>query len=104
VCIAIRENQVRTGREAGFAALYGSGGAWVALFHEHEGDAGTERLRDAAVAGRFATIDHWTIDHWTCAAAYDACRAAATPRDAELDAQGDALSIAERLVGRFDRD
>jgi len=92
----IWEYEVRDGCEADFAALYGAGGAWVALFREHAGYAGTELLRDSAQPLRFVTIDRWTSQ-----AAYDAFLAAARPRYVEIDARGDGLTSAERCLGRF---
>lgn len=95
--VVIWEYEVRAEHADAFAALYGTDGAWVALFREHDGFVGTELLRDAANPDRFASIDRWISE-----AAYDAFLAAAKPRYAEIDAQGDALTASERLVGRFD--
>lgn len=91
------EYDVHAGREGEFAALYGGGGAWVALFREYAGYLGTELLRDAAQPQRFVTIDRWISP-----AAYDAFLAAAKPRYADIDALGDALTVHERCVGRFE--
>jgi heme-degrading monooxygenase HmoA len=91
----IWEYEVHAGREGDFAALYGDEGAWVALFREYAGYLGTELLRDSGT-GRFITIDRWTSQ-----AGYDAFLAAARPRYADIDALGDALTSAERCIGRF---
>jgi heme-degrading monooxygenase HmoA len=93
----IWEYEVRAGAEAEFAALYGRDGAWVALFRRHDGYVGTELWRDAGTDNRFATIDRWTS-----AQAYDAFLTAAQPDYAQIDARGDALTCAERCLGRFD--
>jgi heme-degrading monooxygenase HmoA len=91
----IWEYEVHAGREGDFTALYGGEGAWVALFREYAGYLGTELLRDSET-GRFITIDRWTSP-----ASYDAFLAAAQPRYADIDALGDALTSAERRIGRF---
>ena len=96
--VVIWEYEVRAGCENAFAALYGSHGEWVALFREFEGYIGTDLLRgmDATPGARFVTIDRWTSQ-----AAYDAFLTAAEPRYAHIDARGDALTSAERCLGRF---
>ena len=100
--VVIWEYEVRAGCEAAFAALYGADGDWVALFREYEGYLGTELLRatatpDSDPASRFATIDRWVSQ-----AAYDAFLSAEKPRYAQIDASGDALTVAERCIGRFE--
>ena len=91
------EYEVHAGREGEFAALYGGGSTWVALFREYAGYIGTELLHDITQPQRFVTIDRWTSP-----AAYDAFLAAAKPRYADIDALGDALTVDERCVGRFE--
>jgi len=93
----IWEYEVRAGCEADFAALYGDDGAWVALFREYAGYIGTELLRDCGQTARFVTVDRWVSQ-----AAYGAFLATAKPRYAEIDALGDAVTSAERCLGRFD--
>ena len=95
--VVIWEFQVRAGCEGGFAALYGGEGAWVALFRESADYLGTELLRDSARPGRFVTVDRWASG-----AAYEAFLAAAKPRYAQIDAQGDGLTSSERCLGRFE--
>jgi heme-degrading monooxygenase HmoA len=95
--VVIWEYEVHAESEAGFLALYGDKGAWVALFGEYPGYVGTELLRDASQPQRFVTIDRWTSP-----AAYDAFLAAAKPRYTDIDALGDALTVDERCVGRFE--
>lgn len=92
----IWEYDVRPQDDAAFVALYGADGAWTALFREHRGYAGTELLRDERVSGRYLTIDRWAS-----AADYDAFLASRPARYADLDRRGDALTVAERLVGRY---
>ena len=90
----IWEYEVNAGAEAAFEALYGTEGAWVALFREYDGYVGTELLRRED--GRYLTIDRWRSE-----AAYDAFLTAAKPRYAQIDALGDALTSAEQRIGRF---
>lgn len=92
----IWEYEVPAGCEDDFTALYGSEGAWVALFREYAGYLGTELLRDSGT-GRFVTIDRWTSQ-----AAYDAFLADAEPHYADIDALGEALTSDERCLGRFE--
>lgn len=87
--------QLRPGAHAAFEALYGPDGDWVALFREHAGYLGTELLRDEASG------DYLTIDRWASQADYDAFLAAEKPRYAQIDARGDALTLSERRIGRY---
>lgn len=93
--IAIWEYDVRNGAEREFEALYGADGAWVRLFAQYAGYLGTELLRDAG-SGRYLTIDRWHS-----AEAYAAFLGAARESYASLDAAGDALTVAERCIGRY---
>jgi heme-degrading monooxygenase HmoA len=95
--VVIWEYQAHAGREGEFAALYGGEGAWVALFRGYAGYVGTELLHDATQPQRFVTIDRWTSQ-----SAYDAFLATAKPAYADIDALGDALTVHERCVGRFE--
>jgi heme-degrading monooxygenase HmoA len=107
--VVIWEYDVPAGREDAFAALYGNQGAWVGLFREFEGYIGTELLRDArephahdaAGQGPARVVHFMTIDRWTSQAAYDAFLTAAESRYAHIDARGDALTAAERCLGRY---
>jgi heme-degrading monooxygenase HmoA len=95
--VVIWEYEVHAGREGEFAALYRGEGAWVALFREYAGYAGTELLRDSMQPQRFVTIDRWISQ-----TAYEAFLAAANPGYAKIDALGDALTSNERCLGRFE--
>lgn len=91
----IWEYEVREGCEAAFEALYGDG-EWVALFREYDGYVGTELLRDADQPRRFMTIDRWSS-----ADAYATFLTAAKPHYEQIDARGDALTVAERRIGIY---
>lgn len=92
--VTVWEYEVRAGAETAFEALYGADGAWVALFREQPGYLRTELLRGGD--GRYLTLDRWRA-----AQDYTDFRAHLPPRYAELDAQGDALTLAERHLGAF---
>jgi heme-degrading monooxygenase HmoA len=89
------EYEVRPGAEAAFEKLYGSGGDWAALFGEQDGYVGTELLRGDRPY-RYLTIDRWQSERH-----YDTFLANAGARYARIDAQGDALTVVERKIGRF---
>jgi len=91
------EYRVRNGCEAEFEALYGPGGAWVALFRGHAGYVGTELLRGLE-DGRYLSLDRWASE-----AAYAAFLAATGPAYAAIDARGDLLTLEERHLGAWRR-
>ncbi|WP_158549244.1 antibiotic biosynthesis monooxygenase family protein [Lysobacter silvisoli] len=93
--MAIWQYEVRAGAEAEFETLYGADGAWVTLFREHAGYLGTDLLRDAD-SGRYLSIDRWRSE-----ADYRSFLAADPTRYANLDAQGDALTLSERRIGHY---
>lgn len=93
--VTVWEYEVRPGAEAAFEALYGPDGAWVALFREHPGYLRTELLLGDR-RGHYLTFDRWRS-----AQDYTVFRGHLPPRYAELDAQGDALTLAERHIGQF---
>ena len=94
--VVIWEYDVHEGSQAAFEALYGSDGEWVALFREYDGYAGTQLLRAIGHPNRFMTIDHWSSPE-----AYAAFLTASKPRYEQIDARGDALTIAERRIGAY---
>ena len=96
--VIIRDCAACEERADAFAMLHGTHGAWVARFREHDGFVCTERRRDATHPDRCDSIDRGRS-----AAADEAFLAAATPRYAVIEAQGDALTVSERRIGRFDR-
>ena len=96
--VTIWEFTVRPGAEAAFEELYGPAGAWVALFRTAPGHLGTELLRPQDDSRRYLTLDRWES-----AEAYAAFRRDRAAEYRALDAAGDALTEAERLVGAFTR-
>ena len=95
--IAVWEFQVQEASRVAFESLYGSGGAWVALFRSDPAYLGSELLVSREHPGRYLTIDRWQS-----AAAYHAFRQPRAQAYAALDAQGDALTAGERRLGEFE--
>jgi heme-degrading monooxygenase HmoA len=93
--VVIWQYEIRPGSEAAFEALYGPEGEWVALFHGYRGYLGTELLRDER------PHHYLTLDRWENEANYAAFQDAAALRYAEIDALGDALTLDERRIGRY---
>ena len=93
--VVIWEYEVRPGSEPAFEALYGNDGAWLALFRQAPAFIGTELLRDEQTGW------YLTIDRWRSAADYAAFLDAHAVQYSQVDAQGDALTIAERRLGRY---
>jgi len=94
--VVIWEYEVRRGSEQAFETLYGAAGAWVELFRQSPAFVGTELLRDDQTGW------YLTIDRWTSASEYAAFIDEVGMRYAQIDAQGSALTIAERRLGRYD--
>lgn len=94
--VIIWEYEVHPGSERAFEALYGHDGAWVGLFRAQAGYLGTELLRDES-------MHHYlTVDRWTSNVDYDDFLAATQSPYAQIDALGDALTVAERRIGRYE--
>jgi heme-degrading monooxygenase HmoA len=98
VLVIVWEFRVRPGAEEAFERAYGPEGDWERLFARGEGWLGTELLRDAEGGGRYLTVDRWAS-----AQAYAAFRAAHGAAYEAVDGRCGALTVEERLVGRFGR-
>lgn len=96
--VLIWEYEVRPECIEAFVAGYGPGGAWARFFRGGEGYLGTDLLRDADCAERFATIDRWLS-----AGHYDRFRAANGERYREIDRAFETLMQRETAVGSFER-
>ncbi|MFD0739187.1 antibiotic biosynthesis monooxygenase [Lysobacter koreensis] len=94
--VTVWEYEVRPGSERAFEGLQGADGAWVELFRAHAGYLGSEVLRDES------TRRYLTIDRWASAADYDRFLEAGQVRYAQIDSLGDALTVTERRLGRFE--
>ena len=93
--VTVWEYEVRLGMEAAFEQLYGEHGAWVRLFREQPGYLRTDLLRGER-HGHYLTVDHWRD-----ARDYTAFQQHQHSRYAQIDAQGDALTLSERHIGTF---
>lgn len=91
------EFQVAPDRVAEFERLYGAGGDWVRLFRRAPGYVRSELHRDLADERRFVSIDYWETR-----AAWDDFRARFAAEFAALDAAGEALTLREAEIGRFE--
>lgn len=60
--VVVWEYQVRSGREAAFAAAYGPDGDWARLFRTDPEFLGTSLLCDVSDPSRFTTIDRWSSE------------------------------------------
>lgn len=94
--VILWEYEVHPGSERAFETLYGHDGAWVGLFRAHAGYLDTELLRDDS-ARRYLTIDRWVSK-----ADYDGFLDASQSQYAQIDALGDALTLTERRIGRYE--
>ena len=57
--VRVWEYEVPGDQVAAFTVAYAADGPWAELFARADGFLGTELYRDAALAGRFLTIDRW---------------------------------------------
>lgn len=94
--VIIWQYEVRPSSERAFEALYGHDGDWVRLFRAQAGYIGTELLRDEAMRR------YLTIDRWSSKADYDGFLEAAQSQYAQIDALGDALTLTEHRIGRYE--
>lgn len=79
-----------------FQELYGSDGAWAALFRRYPGFAGTRLLQDSASRQRFLTVDSWESE-----SNFAEMRRAAQEEYARLDTECENLTLSEREIGVF---
>ncbi|MCL1635442.1 antibiotic biosynthesis monooxygenase [Luteimonas sp. SX5] len=93
--VVIWQYKVREGAEPAFEALYGSDGAWVALFAEYPAHLGTELLRGER------PDTYLTIDRWSSEDDYLAFLVDAQPRYQRIDEEGDALTASEHRIGTY---
>lgn len=94
--IVVWEYFVSDGKRDEFQRVYSAGGAWTELFRKHPGYLGTELLHDANRPSRYVTIDRWTSEE-----AYRSFREDHRDEYASLDAQCEALTESETLIGYF---
>jgi heme-degrading monooxygenase HmoA len=95
--VLVWEYRVEAAQAAAFERSYGPDGDWARLFRRAEGYLGTQLLRDADDATRYVTLDRWR--HADDFAAFKSRFAADY---SSLDAQCEALTVAEHRLGAFD--
>lgn len=79
---------------AAFERAYGPSGPWAALFRRSAGYLGTELFRSTAETGQYLTVDRWASR-----AAYETAQRRHAKAYAQLDAECDALTVAEKSLG-----
>jgi len=89
--------EARAGRETEFERAYGAAGDWAQLFGTSPGFRGSELLRDSERRRHYSTIDRWASRQ-----AFDEFRRDRAADYDALDARCAALTVSERLVGRFE--
>lgn len=88
---------VRPDRIREFETVYGQEGDWVRLFRRDPAYLRTLLLRDRARPDRFVTIDFWASPE-----AYAAFREKFASELRALDARGEASTVRETPLGKFD--
>ena len=91
------EFRVRAGRQRSFEQAYGPEGDWVQLFRRSEDYLGTELIRDRGLRLRYVTLDHWNSRQ-----AYLRFKKENRRAYQAIDAQCEALTTGEKLIGEFD--
>lgn len=91
------EYQVSFERAVEFEQVYGSPGAWTALFRNASGYLGTDLLHHASEPNRYMTIDRWIT-----AEAYAAFLAEWRKEYDELDVGCEGLTEREIPLGKWE--
>jgi ribosomal-protein-alanine acetyltransferase len=91
------EFRVKSGKQRAFEKAYGTEGVWVQLFRRSRNYLGTELIRDHDTPLRYRTLDRWNSR-----AAYDNFRKKNREAYQRIDAQCEALTTSEKLIGEFD--
>ena len=94
--LAIWEFLVKPGCESRFEQIYGPAGDWVHLFRRAGGHLGTVLYRDASIAKRYITVDHWESLH-----AYETFRHNFAAEYKLLDESCESLTEKETPLGTF---
>ena len=91
------EFRVKPGKQRRFEQAYGPEGEWVRLFGRSEEYLGTELMRDRDLRLRYMTLDRWRSRQ-----AYLRFKKENLEAYREIDAQCEALTTRENLIGEFD--
>ena len=95
--VVIWEFRVGENSREQFEEDYGPQGVWAQFFQRGEGYLGTELLRDAAVTGRYLTIDRWTSQ-----LAYQTFQTQQHAEYQAIDRRCESLTERESRMGAFD--
>ena len=96
--LAIWEFRVQPGKEKLFEEAYGRRGIWAQFFASGKGFVATELNRDLKDSGRYITLDYWVSKR-----EYDEFRAQHAQRYSAIDAECEAWTAEEKLIGSFER-
>lgn len=88
--------EVHSGREAEFEVFYGSGGPWSELFRRSSYYTDTALLRDVSHPHTYVTMDRWVSE-----AGYREFLRAERAEYARIDAQAEAMTAREEMLGTF---
>jgi heme-degrading monooxygenase HmoA len=97
--VILWEFEVKPGSEERFERAYGPNGQWVQFFQHDPHSRGTQLRRDPA-----RPLYYFTIDIWDSEAAYNQFLAANRATYAELDRNGEELTVQERHILTFSLD
>ena len=89
---------VKPGREKEFESVYGPEGDWARLFRRDPAYQRTLLMRDP-----FRDCRYLTCDFWETREAHDAFKRVNSKEYSALDTVCEALTLAERKIGEFDR-
>jgi heme-degrading monooxygenase HmoA len=95
--VRLWEYQVPVATQSEFEAIYDSKGDWALLFQQAEGFIQTELLKEASCLDRYLTIDRWRSR-----AHFNSFQSRFLNQHEALDRRGEALTLAERLIGEFE--
>jgi heme-degrading monooxygenase HmoA len=96
--VAVWQFRPKHGSEQPFLNAYGPKGIWARFFADGEGFLGTKLNRDLKDQDRYLTLDFWASK-----AAYDHFRQTHQAEYSRIDAQCEALTQEEKLIGYFER-
>jgi Antibiotic biosynthesis monooxygenase len=95
--LVLWEFEVKPGCEERFERVYGAGGDWNSLFRRDSNHAGTYLFRDLAKPRVYLTADYWVTQ-----TAYKDFLQREEADYKRIDAETEALTVAERHVGSYE--
>jgi len=97
VHIVIWEFQVKPQHVTEFERHYSAKGTWAKLFRQDPSYKETQLLHDAKAPGRYVTVDIWRDE-----SSYRAFKERETAAYKKLDAEFEAFTQSEKLIGAFE--